>query len=613
MTSSKPKFENRGNALMLVVLSTVVLAILARAITFSSTRRSLDSLKYVQGMRSELLADAAVQWVLDQLDRDPDFAQSQKSVSLQSMPGEFSIDFASTDESEVGPEQSVNNLRGLTATNGPRGELTVAPGTFDLVVMVSVDGFETRYETLIRQPQLDIVLPAMQGAGRIQLRGHFSVSGLDSLSSDVEVPGNLHSSSEDPSAMQLLAWQENSPADMPWISGKATTSSPSTEAFDLTGVQIDWGTMSGVPTAQREPPLIMARIASHSGAASFAPSPSGTSVAAEGDFYVPNDLDIAGDLRLDDAELFVNGDLSVDGSIFGNGTIWVKGNTLFYGDPTIRSQPNASVSVFSHGNVELRGFKGRQFLEHHVQSSGDANLEKAWTDTKTALRGLQTAMAGMVGSDLKQGEAGDKSTQAYRAVLGGTGLGSSVTRPTGMQSDTLGTLREALSQIEPSPARDFMRKRLDFLQKFFQIKQSQDAAMSVSELLSGSGDATASWDDFSKLPSHLSPELREQALAVLRNKIREMALDKLGASSFSGTIVTDGAFLTEGEVSILGQVWATGSNKMVPSLSTQSGLELQPGDLGMDDHCHITYCHVFAESSRNRYGGGGWKAEVWFP
>jgi hypothetical protein len=104
-----------------------------------------------------------------------------------------------------------------------------------------------------------------------------------------------------------------------------------------------------------------------------------------GDHYESGDKTVTGDIVLNNAALYVEGDLTVLGSIRGAGAVYVGGDTTFSGDSVVASNEDGVV-LYSQGNVHLRGFDGTEWMDQVTAAEG---LSLEWQQTKSAFRTLR--------------------------------------------------------------------------------------------------------------------------------------------------------------------------------------------------------------------------------
>lgn len=606
------RIKQRGIALLLVILVTIVLAILSRTVALTAAQRGFDSLSYVTTAKSTLIAEAGTQFVIDEISRDTAFDTDQTDRPLTTMGGSFSIDFVTPGTSGVTPLQSVNNLEGTELVDGPRGADSVPPGVLDLVLLVNTGSEQRVFETLVRRPASTLNLAAIQSAGEIRLLGTVSIDGIQDPASEVEVDGGLHSSIADASANGIISWATQGFGDTANVTGKVTTTSPSGSAIDMTGANIGGGTETGIPAPPSEDEGILSQIASKSSATPLSPPPVGLVQPGAGEFYAGSDISIDGDLILEDSDIYVNGDLEVNGSIQGTGTVWVSGETRFRGDAIIRTSTEDSVSLMSHGNVELEGFAGLEYLQ--TLATGDPVFNQNLSDTETAITEIKAAIdANPDPTSMVGGEPLDQDTQEWRRVLADARYG-----PAGYENNTLEYLRDRVATEPPSPTRDFMVSRLDGLHRVYAESatvpggETANAIDALTKWQAGDLESAAGyWDYITEYESIIGTPPNADVYSQLINYGRQTSFDKLGTSSFRGVVHTNGSFLAENEVTVVGQVRATGLNLSAPTLVANDGTSLDNGQVLLSNGCHITYCQSYVDKTEAETGSSEWEIAVW--
>lgn len=599
----------------MVLLTMLVLAFLARTVTMTAARRGFDSLNYVNAARATLTADAATQFVIDELSRDPEFETDINNQAITTMEGQFSVNFVTAGTNAVGPLESVNNLKGTNTVNGPRGDDTVPPGVLDLVVVVEVAGEQKVFETLIRSPQALALQPAIGAAGNIRLRGDVTVDGIESTSTNNPVDGGLHSSEAGATAQDVITYVQNDPTDSALVTGKVTTSSASSLAIDMGVATVDGGIETGQAGAAVTDPRIVDTVASKAGATGFSPPGFGDAALTPGEHYASGTVTVQGDLQLDGSDLYVNGDLEVNGSIYGDGSVWVTGETHFRGDAAIRTNEQ-SVSLLSHGNVHLEGFGGLDYLDSFVANSGDPVLVKTLDDTRAAMDGLAAILAVSSPADLDHSGSADDGTQSFRRALADPTPYTDPDdnpAPAGSELDTLTTLATALSAQPSGPTRDFMVERLGSLQRFMRDNDNSPATMiqDLAEWQAGDLSGDGYWDSIAEYQNFTGLTIPAGTFEQLYNWGENMTFDKLGTSSFQGTVHTDAGFLGENEVAVIGQIQATGKNLGAATLTSAQGEDVEAGDVVLSNGSHITYCQEYVDKSQALSGGGEWAVDVW--
>ena len=613
--------KTKGSVLVLVVMVVLVLAVLSRATVLTAAQQGVNSRAYLTRSQGVLLAEAANQFVLDELSRDSGYEDDITAQKLQAMKGTFSVDFVTAGATKVESHQSVNNLSGLTPVNGPRGKGTVPAGTLDLVVTVELNGVSRQYESIIARPTSSSIQPALGSTGKIVLQGDVSVDGIQSVSDDQPVDGDVHSSFSSPTLQPIISWAAGGPGDSASITGRVAVTSPSSTALSMGGASVDGGLETGFAVPPLPDHKISGTVASKSGATALVYSPFGDASVSAGEHYAGGNVSINGDLVLNGTDLYVKGDLSVNGSIRGEGTVWVDGETRFRGDSSIRVGNDDSISLLSRGNVRLEGFSGLEYLESFVQSSGDPKVVKALADTKDALNAIEGLAESNGAAAFARGESADKASAPWRRVLGDPPTTRTKLEgpPPGYDSHTLGTLRDALGSAPDNGkgTRAFMVKRLDQLQKstMESIDAGGDTPARVEQALAewerGDFSGGGYWDYLTEYTLRTGKPLPPGTLEELYNFASQLTVDRLGSSSFQGTIFTDGAFLAEHEVTVLGQIQASGRNDDAGSLQSSSGKRIEPGDIYVGDGCHVTFCQQYAEESEKLGSSGGFQVSTW--
>lgn len=599
----------------------LVLSVLSRALVVASSQQGYNSLNYVGEKKATLLAESANLLVIDELSRDDSFSDDIRDGRLESMEGVYQVDFVAPSDSEVGWNQSVNNLNGSVAVDGPRGKNTVPPGALNLVVVVQVQGIEKRFETLIRRPVFGGILPAIGSSGKITLQGDVTVDGIESVSAETEIDGDIHSSFSASTSTPVISWSGSS-GEQAKISGKVAVSSPSASAISMGSASIDGGTETSFAIPPAPEPQIVNTVLSKSGASPFSAPVFGDVNAGSGEYYSAGGVSVDGDLVLNGTDLYIDGDLRVNGSIRGQGTVWVTGNTQFRGDSSIRVGSEDSVSLLSHGNVSLQGFSGLEYLEAFVQSAGDPALVKAFEDTKGALNAIQQIAENRSAAEFNRELAADQETTPWRRVLGDppTPRVKLEQPPPGYEINSLGRLKDGLAAAAENDkgTKAFMLERLDILRRA--NMESIDAGgddpatvrQAVAEWERGDLSGAGYWDYIVEYEFRTGEPLPEGTLEELANFASQLSLDRLGTSSFQGTVFTDGAFLAEHEVNVIGQIQATGRNESAGDLTSASGQTVEPGDVFVGDGCHVTYCREYSDDAKEAMSSGSeFEVSVW--
>ncbi len=399
----------RGLALITALIFVTILAMMLVALVAGGSTGSFLSRSHNDRIAALYVAEAGASHALARLEANSAWRQGFSSQPMLRGRGSYSLSFHPDPATQlVGADQSVNNLEGSATVNGPRGELTVPPGTVELVVTAQV-GRARRVVHVIASRGTGAALDvAVLSDGRIRLKGNVSVGGIESLDNPVPLQTGLHTNynGADP---EVIRWIE-SQGSQASISGTVSATAPS--GIDLTGA-----ILGGSPATQQDAPSkafpsidIASEIASKSSATPANLPLSGNVVLGNGtaeDFYHSGDLVVNGDLELNGATLYIDGKLTVNGSIAGSGGLYVLGDpttpdqpaTTFRGDATISTSNDKKVAIYSRGSVELLGFDGDQFIRDLAVQENDPQILAWWGQANEALQKLDEDLANFQGSD----------------------------------------------------------------------------------------------------------------------------------------------------------------------------------------------------------------------
>lgn len=277
-------------------------------------------------------------------------------------------------------KESVNNLTGEVAMDGPNSS-QLAPGTAFVKIEGRSRGQTAILECIIGYRSEDILATSIRASGKITfardiiIRSRVSTDGLDSSKVDV-ISNSLHNSPN------TINWVNPTDSSTNIIQGAARAASPNPNAItaDLNGVADSlWVNQAPVPI---ENIPIKQIVNTKSSLSNSVPTLVGPAHPLNGEYYNSSDITVLGDLVLDDASLFINGDFTVLGSISGKGAIYVAGATKFAGDSKIVANEDG-VALYSDGSVHLQGFSGTEWLDGLSATGG---WSKVWSDTKASFK-----------------------------------------------------------------------------------------------------------------------------------------------------------------------------------------------------------------------------------
>lgn len=573
---------------MTIMLCMFVLLTMIKALVAVTRSRANTSRLYVQRAQVQCLVEAASAHVRGELADDADWKANAEGT-FPEMRGRWSVAFGK------GPTLSVNNLRGSTATDGPRGKNTVPPMTVDLVVRVEVEGVQQNVELLITKKSL-LQPYGLTASGRIHMKGEVRVDGAASLGGKPARAG-LRSYLKNPDAEDVIRWRPGKDDGKAIVSGDVSTVSRKEKAIDFGSDPADYSVHAfnrGAPSRPLPNVDILAEIAKHTTEPLLNFKSVGTT-KVEGKAYYGEDLKIEGDLKLKDGTLYVGGDLHVNGSITGTGAVYVAGKTKFKGDAHISTTKQMGVALYSHGSVKLTGFDGTQFLKALAKEDPEVGPLCDKLDSK-----LTTA---------------DKLSDRDVRKL------SALTVKLASDDGVLTQLKQHVKDADKSEARDFLVEKLKFMETIFD--NGKDGATKVLTTEDGETfgafvadgleegmppEAAAIFSLFGLGGAPTVSPYTQQAFSLvgmdgptdslkegkigkklerLMNAAAQVSFDKIGMSFFRGAVHTNGYLYAGNEVSIIGLVWVDDDGSQEPG-TTPDGDTLRPGDICLTDGVDLT-------------------------
>jgi len=549
--------SRRGIVVISTLLISTVLLILVVTLLLSISNENQLVLRNAHTTEALFLAEAGIADATYQLSIDNSWAPDDVAPLEVVFPdgnGKYTIVFNPDPDNPVEPWESVNNLSGDAFVNGPRGLDTVPPKTAHVVVTAEIKGREIRYEALISRGFSEPTTVPLLSAGKIRMNGDVVVRGVESLSNPVAIDAGIHSNNSAPQA-GIIEWDGGGTGEA-YISGEVTTTSNHPGAIQASGGSFNPGGVEEGAPAHSFPYIdIDAAIASGKNAPIMMPSGGGTT-SLSGSNYRWDGGVINGDLVLDGVNLFVNGDLEVNGTIKGTGAIYVSGNTSFRGTANLVADQGYGMGVFSKGHVKLEGFDGSQYLES-IAASNPTDFGKWFGDAKTAHVDLVSEISsGTYAADATDvtatwGNQDNSLVDQLRAVLGG---GDTETLPTGIDDgDALGLMADYLeTNYAGNESADFMIDRLRDTRTLY----------ADGGLLDQANDG-------------YDPSDASKASSRSGNQ----NFDKLGTSYFQGLIYTTGAVYASNEVEIVGALLADRNGFSPQGQWSVNGESLKAGDV----------------------------------
>lgn len=547
---------------------------------FSAVKSKLFlSQNYRNQVAALYLAELAVNDAMTELENDPDWVAGFSDKTLPGVDGSYSLTF-NTSGPPFGEFESVNNA------TGSGDESYHGPGTVDrghcLLVATAQVGRSTRtVEALVEVggglPPLDVPL---LNDGKIVLRGDVDIQGVKSLRDNSPVLAGIHSNlaTSAPNLVDLSAVTSAST-----ITGEISSSGSSTNALSLGA----YGARhtGGQATGASPKPFPHVDIISQVAAKSSAPAPligGGTtvlSVSAAPEYYHSGALTINGDLKLQGVSLYVDGPLTINGALEGNGSVYVTGKSTFQGSTSVTTTTPDKVALFSHGSVQVSGFDGSQYMGSVGASSPIFRL--LTVDLNRHLFNLRNELAD---SALPWGPGSVVDVTRERI---GWSVGSSHSGPRPGQ-DILHNLASLAAREPASSARDSTVQKLRELEELFVGVSvgTPEENFAVDQARAG---RFSSYSVDTLIDKNLT-EYRQDLLALLSG----LSLNRPGEAFFQGLVYTHGFVHASQEVTIVGAVAATksGAGPIAPS-ELIDGDTLNPGDVYLLDGSRLLYVEDF--------------------
>lgn len=578
--------RRRGLALIGTLFILVVLLMVCLALIQWSRTRNIFARSHYEGLAALYAAEAGVADVYDQLSQDRNWTTGFSGQLLANQRGSYSVRF-NTSGAPFQADDSINNLAGAAAKDGPRGPGTVAPGTAVVVVTGRSGAAQRVLEVVLRQDTPVGLDGPVLVDGTIRLEGNVVVQGRDGVEA---VPAGIHSNSTGASG-PAIQWTPLAAGDQALISGDVTTVDPrpanvainfgtNTSAYDLGGVQTGAPAQAG---PQFDVPAIVAGHRTH-------PAPvivAGTTQLAAGKYYLSGNQTIPADLVLEDGvELYVEGNLDIQGAVRGEGSLYVSGSTHLRGDANVDA--DNKVALVSHGDVHLEGYDGTAFLKS--LPGGPALLAEIQT-AQDAVLAMTADPTAAVPPQFTQVFGDWQALDAANHELGAHG--SDYPTYTGGPGDRVGTLLTLVQGQPPSTARDFLITRLTEYKNFHDWDDT-DQLLRVADFLSnGNVNVMYALEAITDQYAALSAADLQEGLRLVNEVVNHYTYDQIGNSEFQGLIYTNGSLLASNQVSVVGAV-------------------IVRGDLHLQNGTHVTFLKdLFSEGEGQLTLQGPLHVQTW--
>lgn len=353
--------SRRGIMLVYVLFTTALLAVLVGALV-ASVRHNLNlTWQYVRKNGALYAAEAGIARCLVEMESDKAWTAGFDREPLEGERGAYSVAF-SAGIGRPGPDQSINNLTGSGWVSSYRGPNTVPPRCALLVVTGEYEGVTKTIEVLVQSGGEENLRGAAIVSGRIVLAGDVKVEGRTTLDQHSEkIPAGIHSNliNDEP---DLVVHEDGSGTVE--VSGVVSSCGSSEQAIQINDKDVPKQTGAAqkpIPYVDIESTIAEAE-SKHLTSPNFA-TPQTECNLEMGEYYVDGDLEITGsdptkggDLTLNNAKLYVKGNLTINGTVKGSGSVFVGGKTTLAGRTSIKTTDTANfVALFSRGRIHLRG------------------------------------------------------------------------------------------------------------------------------------------------------------------------------------------------------------------------------------------------------------------
>ncbi len=588
--------RSRGIILIIALMFCAILLIMLTAAMGASRGGLLVSQGHQARVAALYVAEAAVAHALAQLDLNPDWKTGFANVPMDGGKGSYTIQFHPTGVGTVGPDESVNNISGGAVLNGPRGTATVAQGTADLVILARVGLVTRRIEVLVARGTSGPLDAPLVASRKIALRGDMKVDGITSLSDPQPFAAGLHSNATVGS--DLITWEPRDAGDAAEVAGTVSVGASS-------GINMPGATLLGAPPTkfnEAHRPLPSLDIPASVAGKSGSPPPSiaavGTSTLGTGtpeDFYSAGPVNVNGDLVLNGATLYVEGDLTVNGSISGDGNLYVNGRTSLRGDARLVPNDDRKVTVYSKGSIELLGFDGDAYLD--ALAGSDPQFAIWHSEARTALQELQDIFRANGPGYLAVNEFTPAGAirEGFQAKLG-SDVTSAAPRGGG-DKNVLGKMAtRILTQSDPGPTGRFLAQKLNNLSDTYKLGAEGGGDATVVAAFKSGGAVKGLMDGAGDMED-------AEAMKGVMSVTMSVDYDHLGQSYFQGVLYTNGYVYASNEVNVVGAVLARDDGTQTGA--TVDGVALEPGDIMLANRSRLTFNKGFFDGSTTTAGPVG--------
>lgn len=595
-----------GFALVTVLMFSGIILMMVLALFLSVRGELFLSQAYRNQTAALYLAECGLWDAVAELELDPTWTVGFQDKPSPDGNGTYSVTF-NTSNSNFKDFESVNNNDG-TCSDNYRGANFVPKGCASLVVTANVGGYQRQLEALVRiGGGLYPAEAPIMASGRVDLRGSVRVDGRKSQTDPERVDADVHSNMSDQVA-DIIVWDGQGDAD---IDGKVSTVAGNASAINVP----DGVAANGKETGAARSPIpdvnILAKVEGHRSAPAAVIGTGVTTLhppsSTQNDLYHSGDLNIQGDLVLDGVNLYVEGELHINGSVTGSGSIYVSKGTELQGDARIASATPDTIALFSEGNIRLSGFDGTEYMT----SLGAANpqIEADWNQLADSIHDYQTYLD-TPGAGIPAVNSA-KLNALSQEISGSGSFFEPVTVP-GRRNNVTQALIDALANQPDSTAKQRMTEKFEDLNALFYSYTDGSAieAQALSDLSAGRitrGGFDAALDNFHSL---IGTE-KLAAKNLMKGYVSSIDYSHLGSAYFQGMLFTHGSIYTDAEVTVQGAMAAYNNGSQSPT--DINGEMVNPGDLVLQPLTRISYIEEFfkPKDSDGGVGAAGVQLLLW--
>lgn len=552
--------KRQGFALITVLMMSTVLLLMVLSVIALARTDSFQAKGHHDRVAARYVAEAGLAQARQLLQADESWDEGFSDQESAFKRGVFRLKFHKAG-AVVEKDDSINNLGGSSAIPGPLG--LVPPRSALLQVTGTVGGYsETVTAVVSRRFQLPPATP-MTASGVIDLAGPVRVDGIAGIAGEAVTAG-LHSYSPLKGG-PTVSWHPNVPGDRAVISGKVSATA-SGHAIDFGSSPSAYRVDGGFETdslLQRPTGIDVAALVAAKTSAPSPTLPTGTATLGAGTWHRSGDVEVQGDLILEDgAEFYISGSLKVNGAIRGKGSLYVKGTTALQGDAFVEASNR--VALLSGGDVTLTGFNGNEFLRSlGPEAQGHLESIETTVETMTDLidTGSPSSIMGNLGplDKLKHEIAARPTDRVHR---------------TGTDNNQLGSLISLVEAQPESPTKSFVLDQMKVYHEFFYWQPSQDFA-SEAKAFMDNPSVHQPWALQSVLD--IGANFYDEPKSVLhqvRYIVSNLGYDRLGSSFFQGLVYSNGDIRANNGVTVIGALVAEGRNGRHGDIELSQGVSV---------------------------------------